>query len=125
MTKQEITVVAWVSEDDVDCDGDDAITWFGGYFVPPMRWEDYLDNTGDSQKPYVEAVRKSVVENKIFLCGDEHQNNHDSIPEFNDGKFLALSMRAWGDLMAAIWAEERDRDYHYLEFYMIGWNNKD
>ncbi len=37
---------------------------------------------------------------------------------FNDGTAGMFSFRAWGDLMAAIWAEHENRDYGYMDFYM-------
>jgi hypothetical protein len=29
-----------------------------------------------------------------------------------------FSYRGWGDIMAAIWSEEENKDYNYMDFYM-------
>ena len=50
--------------------------------------------------------------------GDWHQNDPKGVPVFNDGTVAMFSFRAWGDLMAALWAEHEDCDYSYMDFYM-------
>jgi hypothetical protein len=51
------------------------------------------------------------------MTGQEHQYN-SGVPVFSDGKVATYTYRGWGDLMAAIWATEEDKDYHYMDFYM-------
>ncbi len=115
-----VTVVEWVADSDIETDADD-IGWMGGWFGwkrTGARWEDYLDAFGDSVRPYLEAVRASVLEHNLRLTGEQHQHGGSGVPVFSDGKMLRLSYRAWGDLMAAIWSEEEDKDYNYMDFYI-------
>ena len=48
----------------------------------------------------------------------EHQNDDHGVPKSDDDTVGLFSFRSWGDLMAAIWSEEEDKDYDYLNFYM-------
>lgn len=41
-------------------------------------------------------------------------------PVFSDGTVSRMSFRAWGDFMAAVWSEEEDKDYCYVDF---AWND--
>jgi len=112
---QEPTVISW-DESDIPEDGE-ALSWWGGFFIEDMRWKDYLAEFGEELHPYLEAARRSAVENRIKATGDHHQ--FDGVtPVFSDGKHFSFTMRAWGDFMAAVWSEEEDRDSHYMEFYM-------
>jgi hypothetical protein len=50
------------------------------------------------------------------VTGAEHQ--HQGItPVFSDGRHFAMTFRAWGDFMAAVWSEEEDRNMSYMDFY--------
>jgi len=93
---------------------------FGGWFNwgnnKDQRWQDYIKVYHDDQKPYLETIRKEIVKNKFRFGGDRHQEN--MIPLFSDDTVGCFSYRAWGDLMAAIWSEEENKDYSYMDFYM-------
>lgn len=115
-----ITVVEWVSDEVVE-DKDHVLSWLGGWFNLPEsghRWKDYLENFKDEVHPYLEAVRKEILERGLCVTGKDHSSSEDGVPKFSDGKYLCLSWRAWGDLMAAIYSEKEDRDYSYMDFYI-------
>lgn len=111
---EKITVVSW-NEEDVP-EGATAIGWWGGFFEKGMRWKDYLEDFNETVHPYLEVARKSAVEKQIKTTGEQHQ--HEGItPVFSDGRYFAMTFRAWGDLMAAVWSEEENRDMSYMDFY--------
>jgi len=66
-----ITVVSWSEEDLLE--GGEELNWWGGFFERGMRWKDYLDNFEKELHPYLEAARRSAVENQIRAKGPEHQ----------------------------------------------------
>jgi len=116
----KIKVIEWISEKDC-ADKDVSIGGLGGWFnfnEKGKRWKDYLDATKKELHPYCEAIRKSVIEKKLRTTGDQHQHSGSGVPLFNDDTIGSFSYRAWGDLMAAIWSEEEDKDYNYMDFYM-------
>ena len=110
----EITVISW----DIDDAEEDAeqFGWWGGFFEEGMRWKDYIEEFDDDIIPYLEAARESAVKNKIMVKGGQHQS-FGITPVFSDGKYFALTLRAWGDFMAAVWSEKKNKDYSYLYFY--------
>jgi len=117
----DIRVVDWIDEDDVADEKDDSFGWMGGWFNAKghenHRWNDYLKHFLETTHPYLEAVRREVLEKNLHTTGEEHQNS-SGVPVFSDGKQMILSYRAWGDLMAAIWSEKEDKNYSYMDFYM-------
>lgn len=113
----EIEVVDWIS--DAESEGKEvAIGGMGGFFDNGMRWKDYLSVIDLKWHPYAEAIRRDVVKRGITMTGYAHQYDSDGVPVFSDGKIGSFSFRAWGDIMAAIWAEEKNQDYNYMCFYM-------
>lgn len=108
-----ISVVSW-DQDDVP-EGTTAIGWWGGVFEKGMRWKDYLDTVNPIVHVYLEAARRSAVENNIRVTGEQHQ--WDGItPIFSDGRYFQFTYSAWGDFMAAVWSEEENRDFSYHDF---------
>jgi len=95
-----------------------SVGGLGGWFGNGHRWEDFIDIWHDEVKPYLEAIRTSVLENSYKFSGNYHQNGPNGVPVFEDGTMGSFSFRAWGDLMAAIWSTEENKDYHYMDFYM-------
>ena len=79
------------------------------------RWKDYIE-VFDDMKPHLEAIRKEIVKNNYKFGGYTHQL--EMIPIFSDNTIGFFSYRAWGDLMSAIWVEEENKDYNYMDFYM-------
>lgn len=82
------------------------------------RWKDYIKKFNKRQIPYIEALRQEIVQNRIKMPGSEHQERKDGVPVFSDNTVALYSYRAWGDLMAAIWSTEENKDYSYIDFYM-------
>ena len=113
-------VIDWISFDAAE-EKEEAVGGMGGFFNfkrKGMRWKDYIIIWNDKIKPYVEAIRESVLEKELKLTGAEHQHGECGVPLFEDGKIASFSYRGWGDLMAAIWSEKEDKDYTYMAFYM-------
>jgi len=93
----------------------------GGIFANGMRWNDYLEheaNVSANHPDHLEALRQSIITNRIWVDGRTHQHEDNYVPTFSDGKWGSWSWRAWGDLMAAVWSTELDQDLSYLDFYM-------
>lgn len=90
----------------------------GGWVDETIRWKDFIDGFDYEARPYLEAVRKDATERGIRITGEQHQYCPEGVPLFDDGTVLKLSFRAWGDLMAAIWAEHDGKGYSYMDFYM-------
>lgn len=116
-----IEVVSWISCETAEEYNDAPCGGMGGWFNwngKGQRWKDYIDVWNEISIPYLEAIRRAVLKNKIRITGDLHQYNSDGVPLFNDGTVATFSFRGWGDLMAAIWSEAEDKDYNYMDFYM-------
>ena len=108
----------WVDFDDVPEERANELGWMGGFFSNGNRWKDYIENFDGEAVPYLEAVRADIIANARRFSGDAHQHQPGGVPVFSDGKFMRLSFRAWGDLMAAVWSEQENKDYNYMDFYM-------
>lgn len=129
--EHEIKVVEWIADDEV-ANRETAIGGLGGWFginreqkdekglweKSGDRWKDFIEAVRPELVPYYEALRTEVVANKIKMGGDSHQNSSAGVPLFSDGKVGQFSYRAWGDFMAAVWSEEENYDYTYMDFYM-------
>ena len=114
-----IEVVEFVDLDEVDGKiRENELSTMGGFFLHGMRWKDYLNFlSNDKTKEYAEALRKYIVEHNIRINGQEHQYSESGVPLFSDNTIAVFSFRGWGDIMAAIWSEEEDMDYCYMDFY--------
>jgi len=112
----EIEVSEWISYKKSD-GKKESIGGLGGFFDYGMRWGDYLDAIPELERPYAEAIRRSVLKNELKFNGSEHQYSEVGMPLFTDDTVGSFSMRAWGDLMVAIWSEEEKKDYCYMDFY--------
>ena len=111
-----LEVVKWVSNDEAEklsC----SFGGMGGFFNDGMRWKDFLDAFIPESHQYAEALRRDIIKRRIKECGLWHQENENGVPVFSDGTVAMFSFRAWGDLLAAIWSTEENRDSNYLEFY--------
>lgn len=115
----ERCVIGWPSYDsclrvegtEVDLGG------WGGRIEKGHRWHDYIADIAAPFRPYFEALRRDIVARKIRRSGWWHQSDPEGVPVLDDGCVVCLSQRAWGDLIAAIWATAEDRDYWYMDFY--------
>jgi hypothetical protein len=87
-------------------------------FEAGMRWPDYLAGYDAAWHPYVEAIRHAIVEGAVWAAGDWHQHSAEGAPVVAGGHFMQCSFRSWGDLLAAVWSSELNRDFSYLDFYV-------
>lgn len=119
-----IQVIKWISYDkavellNMNILQDNHIGGLGGWFEKGDRWKDYRNAFKEKAHPYQEALRKSIIERKLKYCGNDHEELEDGVPVFSDFTVATYSYRAWGDLMAAIWSTEENKDYSYIDFYM-------
>jgi len=92
----------------------------GGFFnmtSAGQRWKDYLARYYPEWHPHLEALRAEILRRRLWKGGEWHQDEDgEGVPVLSDGHYFAASMRGWGDLMAAVWSEEHDRDYCYVHF---------
>jgi hypothetical protein len=98
-----------------------SIGGLGGWFnfkETGQRWRDFIAHLRDPDRPYAEGLRTSILWNYIRHGGDWHQHSLEGTPVFSDETVGLFSYRAWGDLVAAVWSEEENRDYTYIDFYM-------
>lgn len=110
-------VVDWICGE--ESKHESSIGGLGGFFQHGMRWEDFIKRWKPHARPRLEAIRESVIENGLKFGGDWHQyRGYNGTPLFEDDTTGDFSFRAWGDLMAAIWSSEEDKDYCYMDFYM-------
>lgn len=115
---EQRAVIGWVTYASVEVlDLVDLGGW-GGWIERGQRWADYIDDIDAVKTPYFEALRQAVLARGLRRGGDWHQGSGDGVPVFDDGAVATFTFRAWGDLMAAIWAEHDGRDYSYIDFYM-------
>lgn len=120
----QIAVVRWISPG--ESEGKEvAFGGLGGWFnsgptwnASGHCWQDYLASWKEVVRPYCEALRREVVRLNLRRGGDWHQQAEEGTPLFSDGKIASFSMRAWGDLLAAIWTATDGRPYNYMDFYM-------
>lgn len=111
-----MTVTRWMSYDDAK-EVEHAFRQKGGFFQKGMRWHDYLLECPEFPE-YSEALRQAILDRQLKQGGDWHQNNEEGVPVFSDGRVATFTYRAWGDLMAAIWATEENKDYWCMDFFM-------
>lgn len=123
-SQNEIRVIKWISYEnamkliDLDVLKDNKIGGLGGWFQNGNRWKDYKNVFKKEAHPYQEALRREIIEKNIRYCGNDHEELHDGVPVFSDFTVATYSYRGWGDLMAAIWATQENKDYSYIDFYM-------
>ena len=78
---------------------------------------DFLKEFNEDAHPYFEAMRAAILKKKIRQGGFWHQSSDDKgMPLFEDDTVGSFTFRAWGDVMAAIWAEQDGKDYNYVSF---------
>jgi hypothetical protein len=114
-------VVRWISGIEANSYisfNNDPFTGLGGFFDHGMRWSDYIKTWKDKDRPFLEAIRESIIEHGYRHTGEHHQYGDNGTPLFENGTVANFSYRGWGDLMAAIWSEVEDKDYNYMDFYM-------
>ena len=110
-------VIGWIDYNQVEKWMDESIGGFGGFFKDGMRWEDYISSAPECGIKYYEALRDIIILENLKYTGSQHQHLDGGVPVFADGTIATFSFRAWGDLMAAIWSTEENKDYSYMDFY--------
>ena len=112
-------VIKFITWKEAEHKKENGLGGMGGFFSDGMRWEDYKAAWKEEVHESLEGLRLSIIANQINCTGDEHQHSgYPSVPLFDDGTVATYSYRAWGDLMAAVWSSEYDKDYSYMSFYM-------
>lgn len=113
-----IAVVDWIAYSDTE-EMTESIGGMGGWFgwSDDNTWDDYLESWKDEVRPYAEALKENVLSTGRFINGYDHQYAEDGVPLFSDGTIGSFSMRAWGDLMAAIATVKDGGSHNYMEFY--------
>lgn len=112
-------IIKWITNNETMGKEENGLGGMGGFFKDGMRWEDYKNNYKKVAHKMLEELRKSIIENEIKWTGQEMQDNgYETVPLWSNGKVDTYSWRAWGDLMAAVWSTEDNKDYCYMDFYM-------
>lgn len=124
LVKDDIKVIKWISYDDamelinMNLLKDNYIGGLGGWFQKGYRWKDYKNTFKKFAHPYQEALREAIIDRNLKYCGNDHQELDYGVPVFSDFTVATYSYRAWGDLMAAVWSTQENKDYSYIDFYM-------
>ena len=106
-------IVAWKSYEDATENDPPNVGDLGGY-VDGTGWDTYIDEWHEDIRPYYEAIRAEVLRIRIWKDGHWHQE--EGCPVFEDGTVAAMSMRAWGDMMASIYNERFGTKFWYGDF---------
>lgn len=115
----EVRVEAWISSAEAESHAE-SVGGLGGWFGSDGQthtWQDYLDHWQPAVHPYLQALKDDVLASGRFICGNNHQDDPDGTPLFDDGTVGSFSFRAWGDLMAAIATVKDGQPHNYMEFY--------
>lgn len=69
----------------------------------------------------IDVLIKELVDKNYIICGDTHQVL--AIPVFDGNKYLELSQRRWGEIMADVAniSKRYDKQFTYLDFYLAGY----
>lgn len=73
---------------------------------------------GPELREIVQLIGNEVLTHGYCFSGQEHQNASTGVPVFSDGTCLRASMRAWGQIMAAIYSAIDEVNLTYMDFYM-------
>jgi hypothetical protein len=115
----ELRVIDWVMDDDDRVQNAECSVGGMGGWVDGEQWPEFIDAVKEEKRPYYEALRKSIIERRIWKAGDWHQRDAGT-PLFSDGTVGSFTFRSWGDLLAAIWNGALDRtDLSYMSFYYL------
>jgi hypothetical protein len=115
-----VLTVTWQSYDSTaDLPGFNLSDLGAGNQIAP-NWAAYLVDYAVEWHPHLDAIRQSIIENKVWAGGDWHQYSAHGVPVLSDGHFLGCSYRGWGGLLAAIWTSELEKHFTYMDFYMDG-----
>lgn len=119
MENEELKIKKWITRKEAEDKKENGLGSSGGFFECGMRWEDYKNRFKKIVHSMLEELRRSIIENHIKWSGEAMQDyGYDTVPLWSNGKVDIYSWRGWGDLMAAVWSSEEDKDYCYMDFYM-------
>lgn len=113
-----LKVVKWITYAEAQDKLEMGLGGWGGSIEVGDRWNDYVAGFKEEAQPLVEELRRSIISNKIRCTGYEAQNGYAAVPMWSNGMVDLYSFRGWGDLMAAVWSTEENKDYGYMDFYM-------
>ncbi len=77
-----------------------------------------MSGSGQEIKKVVQLIGDEVVKHGYSISGKDHQNSSTGVPVFSDGTCLRASMRAWGQIMSAIYSSIEGINLSYMDFYM-------
>ena len=131
MIDDNMKIEKWIKYEEAEGKEENGLGGSGGWFgydemnrdaagrwtMSRGRWPDYLDHFEPKVRSMLEELYQSIVANRIRCTGEEHQHGAVAVPLWDNGKVDTYSMRAWGDLMAAVWSTEDNKDYGYMDFY--------
>jgi len=115
----DLCVIDWIQCNDTAESMPDVIGGLGGWFGMwrENTWQDYLDQWSASAQHHCEALRSEILRRQLRRGGFWHQSETEcGVPVFSDGSVACFSMRAWGDLLAAVWSEADGVPYCYVDF---------
>ena len=122
---EDLKIVDWITHDAAEGKEENGLGSMGGWFGKDEkgwnvghRWEDYKESYIKDAWPLLEELRRAIIERRIKCTGEMHQNGALAVPLWSNGKVDTYSFRAWGDLMAAVWSTEDNKNYSYMDFYM-------
>ena len=73
---------------------------------------------GQEVREIVQLIGDECVKHGYAFSGQDHQTSLTGVPVFSDGTCLRASMRAWGQIMAAIYSSVEGIELSYMDFYM-------
>ena len=73
---------------------------------------------GPEVREIVQLIGDEAVAHGYAFSGQDHQTAATGVPVFSDGTCLRASMRAWGQIMAAIYSAVDAQELSYMDFYM-------
>lgn len=113
----DIIIKKWVSRNEIVEGMQCSIGGMGGWFEKGHTWKDYINRIPKEAIPYAIALKQEIRKINLKEGGDWHQHQ-EGTPVFSDGSYGSFSFRAWGDLLAAIWTDQKNNIvYCYLDFY--------
>ncbi|MBQ7906618.1 MAG: hypothetical protein IJ309_01445 [Clostridia bacterium] len=73
---------------------------------------------GEEFNEIIYKIRLEISEKEYIFSGEEHQYSFTGAPLFSDGTCFRASMRAWGSIMASVYAGPNGEKLDYMDFYM-------
>lgn len=87
-------VVNWITEKETH-----DIEYYDDYFGQKTPYNVYKE--AEYNEDMEDALIKELIEKEYVICGDTHQ--YYCLPVFENNRYVELSMRKWGEVMAEVW----------------------